>query len=651
MGIKLVDTAVPMNEDGYPVAWAKNIWFDDNSSLQAKLDNNELGSGGSGSTVKLADVSGASVTTYMTTASITWTDPDNAVVDGVVMQDWAGTLVVRKEGSSPRNKDDGIVVVDNYTKNLYASTPFKDEGLEYGKTYYYRFFPYSSNDVYTNGTSISVVPERVKIAVVPTLNGTYTYNGSLQTAVFDNFDENQLDVSGNTATNAGSYTVTFTPKSDYCWSDGTMDAREVAWSIEKVAVAIPTINTILTYNGSTQSPTVNGYDAMIMNVSGDTSATNAGNYTITYSLKSTQNYYWSDGSISDKSITWSIGKADGNVVLSSTEVTLDDDNVSATVTVSDNTGVVTVESSNSDYVEASISGNIITLTSPEQKIGSSIVTVNVAESDNYNATTKNISVICRFSGLDIVTFADGTLEQIGSMIEAHYSGAINISDYWSVGDTKTISLSEMYTADGVGETQPAQNAEIVIIGIEHDDLTTPINDKTKAAVTLQLKNVLGVAGYMFSSSYGTSYSLWSNSTRRTWCNNTFKNALPSELINLIKTVTKKTWRYAYSTKSGYRTQQTTEDDCFLISEFEACGTQKLSSINYGTVGDDGTQYEYYKTSSNRIKYNGTSVIGYWLRSSVIESTGNSYFLFIKTDGSVNYVRSEYDYYLAPAFCI
>lgn len=46
MSIKLVDSLEPMSN--FPSAYAKDIWFDDNTSLQNKLDNNELGSGSSG---------------------------------------------------------------------------------------------------------------------------------------------------------------------------------------------------------------------------------------------------------------------------------------------------------------------------------------------------------------------------------------------------------------------------------------------------------------------------------------------------------------------------------------------------------------------------------------------------------------------------
>ncbi len=90
--------------------------------------------------------------------------------------------------------------------------------------------------------------------------------------------------------------------------------------------------------------------------------------------------------------------------------------------------------------------------------------------------------------LKIVMFADGTDEEIGAMLEAHYNGIINIGDYWKVGDTRAIHLNAMNATTG-GEAHAAQNITMVIIGIEHDNLVTPINGKTKAAITLQCKEV------------------------------------------------------------------------------------------------------------------------------------------------------------------
>ena len=57
--IKMVDTAVPMNEEGYPVARAKHIWLDNDTNLQEAIDNGELGGGGTSITVdtEMSDIS------------------------------------------------------------------------------------------------------------------------------------------------------------------------------------------------------------------------------------------------------------------------------------------------------------------------------------------------------------------------------------------------------------------------------------------------------------------------------------------------------------------------------------------------------------------------------------------------------------------
>lgn len=47
--IKMVDTAVPMNEEGYPVARAKHIWLDDDTNLQKAIDDGLIGGGGDSS--------------------------------------------------------------------------------------------------------------------------------------------------------------------------------------------------------------------------------------------------------------------------------------------------------------------------------------------------------------------------------------------------------------------------------------------------------------------------------------------------------------------------------------------------------------------------------------------------------------------------
>ena len=74
------------------------------------------------------------------------------------------------------------------------------------------------------------------VNIVPSTNGSFTYDGSARTPLWQNFDPEQLSISGSTsATNAGTYTVYFTPKADYEWYDGTSTPKEVQWRIAKAA--------------------------------------------------------------------------------------------------------------------------------------------------------------------------------------------------------------------------------------------------------------------------------------------------------------------------------------------------------------------------------------------------------------------------------
>ena len=73
-----------------------------------------------------------------------------------------------------------------------------------------------------------------------------------------------------------------------------------------IYVAKPTVSGSLTYNGSAQKPTITGYDSVAMTVSGTQSATNAGTYTIKFTLN--KGYAWKDGTTDALSFTWSIAK-------------------------------------------------------------------------------------------------------------------------------------------------------------------------------------------------------------------------------------------------------------------------------------------------------------------------------------------------------
>ena len=70
------------------------------------------------------------------------------------------------------------------------------------------------------------------------VTGTYTYNGSEHTATVSGYDPATMDISGNTGTDAGDYTVRVTSKTGK-WAGGSTDAVTAAWSIGKATQEAP----------------------------------------------------------------------------------------------------------------------------------------------------------------------------------------------------------------------------------------------------------------------------------------------------------------------------------------------------------------------------------------------------------------------------
>ena len=92
------------------------------------------------------------------------------------------------------------------------------------------------------------------------VTGTYTYNGSAHTATVNGYDPTTMNITGNTATDAGDYTVSVTSKTK--WADGSTDAVTAAWSIGKATQEAPNglIGVAPTTEGSSDGK-ITGVDA------------------------------------------------------------------------------------------------------------------------------------------------------------------------------------------------------------------------------------------------------------------------------------------------------------------------------------------------------------------------------------------------------
>lgn len=263
--------------------------------------------------------------------------------------------------------------------------------------------------------------------------------------------------------------------------------------------------------------------------------------------------------------------------------------------------------------------------------------------------------------IPIPDFSTGTEEEITAVINGYYNGDITleqIQSVWSIGDTRDITINSITASGGsgndtwtVGEIHRAQTVTIQILDFEHDNLTTSIGTKTKALLTVDLKNCLRDAnvtdtngsentenGYMNANS--TNVNGWEGCQRRSWCNNGFYSSLPEYIKTLIKSVNKLS-----SAGDESSIINTTSDKVFLLSTKELFG---------GSFNEEGTQYSYYSNDNiNRVKNpkwdtrSATNKI--WLRSPDLNTNYN--FRFLNSDNTGNAGWASNTYGIAPAFCL
>lgn len=236
----------------------------------------------------------------------------------------------------------------------------------------------------------------------------------------------------------------------------------------------------------------------------------------------------------------------------------------------------------------------------------------------------------------IVTWANGSDSDIVEMVAAADNGAINLSDYWSVNDERTVHLNAM-SATGVGESHNAQDVVFVLSHVGGKTLTTPTaSGRTTCSFQFDMKHGLYERGYMNSSN--TNVGGWTSCARRTWCNSVFKASIPSTLSSIFKQ--HKNLTSAGNTSS---TIDTTDDWFALRSEIEIFGT-----TTYSYTGE-GSQVTYYQTSANRIKQSQGANYYWWERSPF--SSDPSLFCSVSSVGSADYYNASYSYGLAVCGCI
>lgn len=185
-----------------------------------------------------------------------------------------------------------------------------------------------------------------------------------------------------------------------------------------------------------------------------------------------------------------------------------------------------------------------------------------------------------------------SLAELKDIVDAYYADEISLADIkdsFKLGQTIRIDMPALAAATG-GETHVAQPIFMRLVSYDTKPLTTAINGHTKALFTFDMSNTLlengGWSLYTYSGVNMT--AAWASNTRRTWCNDTFYNALPDDIKALLKTVNHSSTHF-YSSDRGY---SVTQDKIVILSEWEYTG---------GSSYETEKQCDYYKTVANRIK--------------------------------------------------
>lgn len=115
--------------------------------------------GGAGG-IQVGNVQDLSIEENSDNLTLKWKDPENVVFNGETIAEWAGTKVVRKEGSSPESVTDGTLVVDSIVKDQYAIDGLQDSNVVTDTQYNYALFPYTVKNVYTLSDANRIVGKK-----------------------------------------------------------------------------------------------------------------------------------------------------------------------------------------------------------------------------------------------------------------------------------------------------------------------------------------------------------------------------------------------------------------------------------------------------------------------------------------------------------
>lgn len=532
--------------------------------------------------------------------TIKWSDPAATITsDGVTLATWVSTTVVVKEGSYATDKDDSgaVYTLKVTTRNQYSNTPLTVTGLTNGTTYYISFFPETTDGGINASTTQrdTGVANRITIANIPSQSGSLTYTGGSQSPTWSNYNTTYMTIGGTTSgTNAGSYNATFTPTTDYRWSDGTTTVKTVSWSIGKATGTL------------TVSP--NSIELSPSNLS-DT-FTIGGNHDGTVSV------------VSNNTGIATVSRSGNTVTVNNVNQTTGN----ATITVSCTAGTnYTATSSQSVTVEAKFVSSVL----------------------NENDWSVIKSVADASQGANYWAVGDRKAVTVNGTVGTQ---AINGTYYvYILGFDHNSSREGTGITFGTFKTALSGGTDICLIdsyynsystnGTKYFNMNHSSNTNSGGWMGCDLRyDVLG--------STNTNNGNATATTATSPVSGTLMAALPSDLRAVMKPMT----IYTDNTGGGSNTASyvtASVDYLPLLAEFEIFGTRTYANSaeqNYQQ------QYAYYSAGNSKVKYrhSATGSTAYWWERSPTSYNSNS-FCSVTTTGTATAAHARNSSGLAPAF--
>lgn len=230
------------------------------------------------------------------------------------------------------------------------------------------------------------------------------------------------------------------------------------------------------------------------------------------------------------------------------------------------------------------------------------------------------------------------------------------ANYWSVGDTKDVTLSGTWQSLNVSNV----TVKAFIIGFDHNSavegehrihfLMGKIGTAMVAFCDAYYNNRTAGACFTMNTTDTNSGGWEASRMRKTVLGNSntpdvplegsLIAVLPEDLLAVMKPVTK--WTQNSSILSA------TTDYTFLMAEFEIFGARTYAN---SAEQSKQAQYDYFKAGNPKVfyKHSATTTAVYaWLRSPY--ASGGSYFCFVSTSGTATNTNASYSLGVAPGFC-